>query len=559
MLYCFKLYIITFSIHFIKFYKIRAHNTLSLHLIKSHNELQPHIYDYEPNILEIADNDFLDALFLKSDSSSGSIDITNILIHYNEYIQKQFHFIKLIINNFKITRSAEQLLEIFIHDFNSRSRIFSRNVENACLDLMIKSKENNVFEQWNDIDSLKETDDKIKQLVEEVHKNNELQNNVIGSAFGAVLTSVVSPITGDFATPAAYIATLGDSMWGLIRSAKTTIDEKNILLDDYAFDGLNAFDGRYALESQRVELENKIFVFSKMYCSFGYNLQLHSNASHIEIVGDKIEYKWMIDLINTLEKNLAFQITKLTLLNVEVNQLSLDILVSTYQRLGVLKTITDTLYSIVNYASKVHLLKITTFPGPNSLYEFQSYFNDRLTELNKLVELIEKQFPKQFEDLKAKQTILEEQIEIELMEDVIVELTQNSISNSRQRAADRKARELSHWWNSTKTYGQVWMDLETNMTRFGGNCFGKFVGSIIEAGSEAPLQAVRSIFKAVNNLLLELVLSPAGWIAIGICIFALSFMFGGLTFAIKIVMSICKYIVTVIWTVVSYLFSKTKY
>jgi hypothetical protein len=501
----------------------------SLKLISSDKSEQ-----YQKGIISFPEEQFVSDLFQKPEITSGEVNLNNMVVQYDVKVKEEASgFIGSIVSFVKGSEDGQMVLQNILQSFNTESRNFSRSVEGSCIDLMIMARDKGVFNDWRDMDSLKETSDKIQNATAAVDAQNEyIKSGMYNKTVGAVLTGVAAPLTGDFTTPAAYIADLGGDLWDYIRSTKTAIKETKAIVAEKPASSKAAV----LSETDKKLLEAKLFTFSKLYCSFGYNLQLELQGTNVTVIGDKIEYLWMIELIDTLESNLKFQITQASLLDGDEKskQLTITILESLNQRLGVLKAITDSLYNIVNFSFKIEMLKLSRFPSPNNMEEFEAFLTAQLDGLNQMVVSLNKQFPKRASELALQKKQIEEEIELKSFEEDINDMVQNATSIARQRASDRRAKELGDWWSSTQTIGKSWVNLGLNATDFGRESFGQAIESLGAFAGEGPLALVRSVLKFVNKVLYELLTSPSGWIILIGGLYSLTFMFGGITGTIKI-------------------------
>jgi len=503
---------------------------------------------YAKGIISFSQEQFLSDLFQKPETKSGDVNVNNMVVQYDAKLKDQASgLIGSIVTFVKGSEDGQMVLQKIIQSFNTEARNFSRSVERSCFDLMIMAKDKDVFNNLRDMDSLKETRDKIQNITDAVEAQNaNIKSGMFNKTVGALLTGVTSPLTGDYATPAAYIADLGGDLWEYITSTKTGIKEtKSIVAEKPASSQVavlseteNPASSQVAVlsEIEKKQLEAKLFTFSKLYCSFGYNLQLELQGTNVNVIGDKIEYLWMIELIDTLESNIKFQITQASLLDGDEKskKLTITILESLNQRLDVLKAITDSLYNIVNFSFKIEMLKLSRFPSPNNMEEFESFLKAQLDGLNKMLVSLNKQFPKQASKLALQKNIAEEEIELKSIEEDIIDMVQNANSIARQRASDRRAKEMEDWWSSVKIIGQSWVNLGLNASDFGRESFGKTIESLGSFAGEGPLALLRSALKFVNKFLYELLASPSGWIIVIGGLFTLTFMFGGIIGKIKI-------------------------
>ena len=496
----------------------------SLQLISSEN-----LEQFQKGIISFSENTFVSDLFQKSEITSGPINMNTVVQKYDQKIKDETSgFIGSALSFFNTPEDGQTVLQNTVQDFNTESRNFSGGVEELCIDLMIRAKDNKVFEKWQSLDSLKETTDKLEAIdLAIMEQNNNLQADIVGNAVGAIASAVVVPITGDTATPLAFLANTVNGIWGSIKSTQTSIKETKEALQQQP---------SQLSETEQMALEENMFTFSNLYCSFGYNLQLELQGTTITVIGDKIEYMSMINIINSLEKNIAAQKTNAVFTggNEQQNKNSIQILDSLHQRLDVLKAITNSLNNIVNFSFKIEMLKLARFASPTNMAEFQTFLTNQLANLNIMLTNLKKQFPKREADLQLQKKQAEEEAELNMFEAEIEDFERNIQAVETQQNAERTARQLGNWWIATETVVQGWVDIGLNASEFGKQNLGKTIASLADFGAEGPLALFRSLLKFVNTMLLELLLSPTGWVAIIGGLLCIQFAFGGVTGTIKI-------------------------
>ena len=496
----------------------------SLQLISSEN-----LEQFQKGMISFSENTFVSDLFQKSEITSGPINMNTVVQKYDQQIKdKTSGFIGSALSFFNTPEDGQTVLQNTVQDFNTESRNFSGGVEKLCIDLMEMAKDQGVFAKWQSLDSLKETTDKLEAIgLAIMEQNNNLQADIVGNAVGAIASAAVVPITGDTATPLAFLANTVNGIWGSIKSTQTSIRETKEALQQQP---------NQLSETEQMALEENMFTFSNLYCSFGYNLQLELQGTTITVIGDKIEYMSMINIINSLEKNIAAQKTNAVFTggNEQQNKNSIQILDSLHQRLDVLKAITNSLNNIVNFSFKIEMLKLARFASPTNMAEFQTFLTNQLINLNIMLDNLKKQFPKREADLQLQKKQAEEEAELNMFEAEIEDFERNIQAVETQQNAERTARQLGNWWIATETVVQGWVDIGLNASEFGKQNLGKTIASLADFGAEGPLALFRSLLKFVNTMLLELLLSPAGWVAIIGGLLCIQFAFGGVTGTIKI-------------------------
>jgi hypothetical protein len=466
-------------------------------------------------------------LLNKPEITSGPVDMNTVVVGYDKEIKDATSgFIGSALSFFKTPEDGQAVLQNTVQMFNTESRNFSRGVEKSCIDLMTMAKDQDVFAKWEDIDSLEETNDKLEELARTViEKDNEFNSDFVSNAVGAITSVVAVPFTGDTATPVAYIANIGSVLWESVRSTKTVTEQTKEVLKP---------PPSQLSETEKMELEEKMFAFSKLFCSYGYRLQLELKGTNINVIGDKIEYLRMTNIINALEKNIAAQKNKISIGYEQQNKNSIQILDSLHQRLDVLKGITYSLNDIVNFSFKNEMLHLARFSSPTNMGEFQTFLTNQLTNLNVMLTNLNRQFPKREADLQLQKKQVEEDVELNKLDADIAAFATDAAIAARQQEAELNAKQLHNWWISVATIGQSFVDVGLNVSVFGKENLGKTVTALTDFGLEGPLALIRSILKFINTMLKEFLLSPAGWVIIIGGLLCIQFMFGGVIGTIKI-------------------------
>ena len=522
---------------------------------------------FQKEIISFPETEFINTLFEKPEKISGPVIMNNIVVNYDQQITEQTSgwvgsFINLIASP---EADGQTVLQNTIDTFNVESRKISRSVEESCIDLMIIAKNKGIFQEWRDMDSLEETTVKLKNINSEViNQNNELKTDVINTV-GTLLTSVIA---NDYTIPAVYLADLGANFFDYMKSTKTLIQESKEILEEQPSFKLT--------KTEKMALEAKMFTFSKIYCSFGYNLQLDLKGTNVAVIGDKIDYLWMIELINNLKTNIEFQITRITAevntnvnvnSNVDLNQnqnqqsnlITINILKSLHQRFDVLKAITDSLYNIVNFSFKIEMLKLARFSSPinTNMEEFKTFLDNQLASLNIMLTNLNTQFPKKQAELQLQKKQTEEEIEIEAFEQEIKNLRQNATDIAIQRGAEMTSRHNTNWWIAVETVTQSWVNIGLNTTEIIRKNIGLAVASLSNIGLEIPYAVFSSILQYLDKVLIEL-LSPSGFVLIIGGLLSTVFMFGGISGTIRIFKKGGEFFVAVFWGGILFIYKLIK-
>jgi hypothetical protein len=493
---------------------------------------------YSLGLINYSPDEFKEQLLLREPIKSGEISMNNIVVKYDNDVKKNLMTIFGQIKSlFSETPGGAEQLERIINEFNEQSRDFSREIEEICIELMIKANDAGIFRDFLDLDTLKETEDKIEKIESSVRKQtDEAKEGIIGSVTGAVVSGLSVPLTQDIVTPVAYISQLGSNIFEYISTTKVLTKEKSSILSDQKSVSNVEINGKQIFnEMERIEFESKLFTFSKLYCSLGFNLQIKMMETSIDIIGDKVPYMSMISLISTLDKNLAYQITLLSNNPLdESNKHTIMAFVSLQQRLAILKKITDALYNIVNFSGKIQLVKMETYANANTIREVDNYFDDQISKLRELLNDLNKSFPLREKNLEERNRLARENIELIIAENKLKDMDQNATSYARQREAERQAKEYSDWWLATKTVGASWLDVGLNSTLFAKEGIQKYTSAFVDLAGEGPLSIIKGILKFLDNILYQFLITPSGWAIIMSGLFVVGVMVGGMTGTIRI-------------------------
>lgn len=423
--------------------------------------------------LELDGDAFKKAILDRDFSRSNSVNLGMALTVYDKQLQREKQTImgKLMSLISSIPTANERLNE-YIDTFNERSRVFSNDCEKQCLDIMIKSYENKVFENLKDIDDVATTEEKLRDLNDIQQKiTANAPREILGAAFEAASTSVASVLTQDYGTPIALWLNLPYTVYDKLSSVSSIQKEKK--------DTLNSVKKMQLTAEQKLEMNDKLFGFSKFYCQNSFNLKIQNLDNNITVIGDKIDYIWIVKLIDTLKKNIDLQDAQIEanpLLSEEQKRVTSQILQNIYERFNVLRTIVDTMSNmIVNYGTYSSLTKEVVSPTTKSLDNIQTYFDDQLKYLNTLLDkLYEKKCSIPGEELdirciEIERKRLEEktetqkrQIYIQKIQNELTLLENVAVNEQRQFDANLTKTNIEAAWIFYKTQMQSYIDFGIN-------------------------------------------------------------------------------------------------
>jgi hypothetical protein len=209
----------------------------------------------------------------KDPYTSGEISVNNMLVKYDNKIKKQLNTIYGKIKSlYSDVSDGSSKLETIIDSFNEDARDFSRQVENTCFELMKQANAEGIFKKWNSIDNIAETEEKIQEIENIVKQQSE---NIKDDAFSDVTNLAISTATGDINSMVYFVASLGSNLWDYTRVAEDSDKKKKQALKTQAITSqLEKVNEDIITATDMIELENKLFIYSQFYCSYGYNLQI---------------------------------------------------------------------------------------------------------------------------------------------------------------------------------------------------------------------------------------------------------------------------------------------
>lgn len=409
------------------------------------------------------------------------IDLSGSIVVYDKEFNSKYNGVvgTLISYLNNVEPSGKKLILNIIEDVNNNLRGISSGLEKSCLELMKKTYDQGVFASWNSLDNIEAIETKTQELSEGYNWLNWFSRSNRDKEIGEVKKE-------------------------LHPTSKLTLEGKK----DY---------------------ENKMYYASRLYCSFGYNFQLSFNerVNTLNLVGGKVEYVSIIELIDSLDGNLNFKIQSLNeqFKNDKSKKTELNILLSTQQRLDVLKEITNKLYDIIYFSFKTHILNVQSYSSKNTINEIKSYFDNQLTELNGLLEKMNELFPKQREKIEQERQIEEAKIIMKAYEQKTLDI-QSTVENIiRQQITERDTINSASKWNATEAYFKTLIHIGEGSIKLTGEAGKSAVGGITRelanVVGQVPKELVNSSLSLLNDVLKQFLKMPSGWIILSVPMFIL--------------------------------------
>ena len=495
----------------------------------------------------------------------NSANVNSMVVKYDtKMAQNQktlFNMISMITSFGEPQLNGNQVLQKIIDDFNRRSIKFSSGVENTCIALIRQAYESGVYKNYMNFDEADETKEKIQEIKDAVSEElerlseakdeasekfqEEVGKDVTGIVGSAVMAAISDPVTGVVQT-SAFVLNAASNIYNLLSSSKeiTTTEKVVKKQGQQAIKDVSQEQKQLALQKQltpqqQVQLENKLFQFSTVYCSNTFNLQLQledlQGQTNINVLGDKIDYDWVMNVIALLDMNISVKQQKIE------NPIELKILDSLRQRLDILKQITFSLFSIVNFSHKSHLTKLNIAPTEETLGETEKYFNEQLRDLETLLERLNQQFPQELQAAEQQLAVLEGEKQIQILSNKIkqeqqqiqlqgaqaeAKLQQGQISIN-QIYTQMRAQNISATWDATSSIASSYVQFVANATSGTLGGVEKMTNTLLEGTLGIPIGAVRTVLKksysGIAGIAYDLIFTPGGCIVMVCGIIFLAF------------------------------------
>lgn len=508
-------------------YQVESQNKAVEIAIKSNSETYKQI-TFNPEIYkEITSENF----------QQTSVPVGKTIAVYDKEVEKSYNNLFGIVKQYFFNKEnmGEEVIIDIVNNVNKELIGFSTNVTSNCIELMKLSYDSKIFENLKSLDDLDSTQQKINEAESKIKEQiDKTKKQAIESTADAITSIAKGEIMSGF----SKIGQAGASVWNLL-SSNTELKIKEETKEVMIQESKNQLS---SIEKQR--LESTLYSNSKLYCSYGYNLQLSYDNGNINVIGDKVDYSSIVRLINILDKNLNFQMNVLkeqidTNPTRDENKLTeLNVLISLSQRLSILKTITEKIADLVNFSVYSHLMKLQISPTPNSLDNVRSYFSGQVNELNELIVLLNQYFPFKTQNIRIQEQIKKEEIEIERRRQDILEFESREMDEVKKREIKRYEFDMESSWNATEAYIKSWINIGTNTIHLSGDAIGDLSKELITSTLDIPLGVVNEIFDSFlssgNQLLFKLLTNPSGWLALSIPLFTFLIYIGQLRGFIKL-------------------------
>lgn len=435
---------------------------------------------------------------------------------------------------------ASDRLNEYINGFNEKSRMFSSDCEKQCVDIMIKSYENKVFENLQQIDDIATTEEKLRDLndiQQQITRN--APREVFSAAMAAASSSVATLLTQDYGTPAALWLNLPYTIYDKISTVSSIEKEKR--------DTLQTVKKLTLTPEEKMEYNNKLFGFSKFYCQNSFNLKLDMQDGNIHVIGDRIDYNWIVKLIDTLNKNIDLQDAAMdanTSMDPATKKASAIILQNISDRLGVLKKIVEAISDmIVNYGVYSSLTKEIEPPSSRSLDNIKSYFDEQLAYLNGLLDSLYKKqcnmpgqetvsrcLEIQEKELQEKKQAQEQKFRVQKVENELASAESYAENQQREFNANLTKTNIASLWTASRTQIQSYVDFGVDALIMGQTSIKRITSEatkVVTSPISGVLEGVLDSILDLSGDFLRMLLTTPGGLSLFVILILISGVTGG--------------------------------
>lgn len=449
-----------------------------------------------PNIYDIDTEMFIKTMTNRSISTSNPINLTDVILYQDKNMRKGItNYIK---GAFITSKSTIEQIQVILDDFNANSIKLSDDYEKECVNLMTEVYNANIFLEWKSIEQVKKDNEREKKR--EIEK--EIKGDLIALLFAL-----------KFNSPSTIIPLSMLYLYNKKEFNKLEVKEEPILKKE--------------LKEHEEETNEKLYSFSKFYCANAFNLQVVIKDNQLIIEGDKMDYIWLLNLINMIDYNID-------LLELESE------LVSVRQRLRILKTIIQNLYDIVSFSAHANLSKKLMNPTLQSIELIKEYFDTKVIELKALLIKVRQQFPEKEEEIRRVNETLIQLYQIQKSEQEMAEYKNNMDYELEQFETRQKVEKIELYWERKRQSLDSYLKYFINNTEYAGDSLEQIIKKITVYAGKGPFGLIKGIGELGKDYIMHILLTPNGWVIFLIGVLAVLFSMGGVIYVLTTLMWIME-------------------
>jgi hypothetical protein len=250
-------------------------------------------------------------------------------------------------------------MNTFIEETNKKLYELTMFFQKQCLSIFSEADINKVFEDFT-IDDY---------YLFPVTKETFAKRKFKSTATAVIISTTAGFFSGDYITPLSVASEL---LFDNEDAKKTEHKSKKINVSDIG------------------KISREIWLsYSKMYCINSFSVSFQYVDEHIKIIGDKVPYEFMKNFLSIVQHNIEKKIVGLDT-EIVVKKRILENLI---QKMEALKIVTTKMEEIVLFDLYENMVRIVDTQLPNSIDTIMLYIESKISELDKIKELLIIDFP----------------------------------------------------------------------------------------------------------------------------------------------------------------------
>jgi len=314
---------------------------------------------YNTQLIHIDENVFKEQIVSLGFLKSLSVSLDTIVFTDGTDSDDSHYYVRRLRKLIGELNSPLYRMQKIAEYFNNRTLVITQNAERECIDLMTTAYKYDIFDDWH----------------------------------------TVKPTTVKRVPPI-------DSLYLFTPFSAFYIGKK---ISEFVYSGIDGTT-KSDIQTDKNSVSEKLFIFSKIYCLNSFNMQMviDTVGHNISLIGDKIDYKWLNNLLTILLSNINLKLDKMKM-NVNNDATVESILISCKQKLRVLKDIVHIMGDLVSHSFYTMMNKHIISVHSGTIDNIRKLLNDQLNYLQSLNDLLIRPFPEYEQQLAIHKGIVEEQ------------------------------------------------------------------------------------------------------------------------------------------------------
>jgi hypothetical protein len=383
------------------------------------------------------------------------------------FFVSSIHFYKYFFN--------KNLLNI-INNFNYKTLYISKQYEYICLDLMKELYNKDLLVLDTTYISKKQIVNKQIKIIDTIKNDDILWPSIVNIIVSGTKTILFTDLISMYET-------------FFITGELIVTYTFNKVLYNYNNDKID-YEIPLKLSNTYRQINNDIYTLSNIYCTHTFHIHIDMiDNNYLVIIGDSIDYYWIIYFLQTIETNIKLIIENNLKIN---NKYDRDLLVSLYERIFTLKNVVQELQVIIYYSFNrlnndlfkySNLSKNSLESNEEAIVFIKDYLHKIIYKLNIMLHELYKFFPIQENEKKQILNLIKEK---------------NILNN-----LDYNITQLENYYKKD-SWNKYFFDIQIVFIDF---CiqYSKMIGTIIQGILYISISPLTGVIKSFGNILNEII------------------------------------------------------